>query len=92
VLIDNVPAPYGQLSDRLYFMHQCAYCWHDYLMDLARANLGDRLRSIMRDGRTLQDVMREVEREREARSGLRLPMVLMWIPLYPPMNQLARGR
>jgi hypothetical protein len=65
LLIDNVPARYGQLSDRLYFMHEYAYCWHDYLMDLARANLGDRLRSIIRDGRTLQDVMRVVERERE---------------------------
>ena len=48
LLIDNVPALYGQMSDRLYFMHEYAYCWHDYLMDLARANLGDRLRSIIR--------------------------------------------
>lgn len=65
LLIDNVSARYGQLSDRLYFMLEYAYCWHDYLMDLERANLGDRLRSIIRDGRTLQDVMRDVERERE---------------------------
>jgi hypothetical protein len=65
LLIDNVPTRYGQLSDRLYFMHEYAYWRHYYLMNLARANLGDRLRSIIRDGRTLQDVMREVERERE---------------------------
>jgi len=65
LLIDSVPVWYRQLPDKLYFLHECVYCWHDYLMDLARANLGDRLRSIIRDGRTLQDVMREIERERE---------------------------
>jgi hypothetical protein len=61
LLIDNVPVRYGQLSGRFYFLHEYAYCWHDNLMDLARANLGGRVRSIIRDGRTLQDAMREIE-------------------------------
>lgn len=66
LLIDSIPVRYSRLPDKLYFLHEYdTCCRHDNLTDLARTNLGDRLRPIIRDGRTLKTVIREIEQERK---------------------------